>query len=198
MLNARPAPVNDRRCDPGRVKTLCPITKEYRRILVWILSDKAQAQPPWTKRRRSYTRLSKWVHQQSDSLQVLTVFQNFYTKAALTICSARANLPRVENYDGEPKMNRWVSRMSKFPFLLILPGSLLKQRVSFGDTHTHASVLCTRGYRRLVEQGEGELRYWHRLKFQAHGFPSCRTYSSWSHKFGVSVIDLLPIFGILA
>lgn len=35
--------------------------------------------------------------------------QNFHTKAALMICSSRAQLPQAYNKNGELRQNRWVS-----------------------------------------------------------------------------------------
>lgn len=42
--------------------------------------------------------------------------QNFHTKAALAVCSARANLPPAYNKDGGLRQNKWVSLV----FLLAL------------------------------------------------------------------------------
>lgn len=42
--------------------------------------------------------------------------QHFHTKATLTICSARAQLPRVRTRDGNVKQDRWVS-----PFHICVP-----------------------------------------------------------------------------
>lgn len=44
--------------------------------------------------------------------------QNFHTKAALAVCSARANLPPAYNKDGGLRQNKWVSLI----FLLMLNG----------------------------------------------------------------------------
>ena len=43
-----------------------------------------------------------------------SMMQHFHSKAALTICSARANLPSITNKAGEIKQNRWVSCASQF------------------------------------------------------------------------------------
>lgn len=39
--------------------------------------------------------------------------QNFHTKAALMICSSRAQLPQAYNKNGELRQNRWVSLSSQ-------------------------------------------------------------------------------------
>jgi hypothetical protein len=39
---------------------------------------------------------------------MLTIIQHFHTKAALMICSSRANLPQVQTKAGEIRQNRWV------------------------------------------------------------------------------------------
>lgn len=56
--------------------------------------------------------------------------QNFHTKAALMICSARANLPQAFTRNGDIKENRWVSRLSSLSshntcrkFFLVIPYS---------------------------------------------------------------------------
>lgn len=36
------------------------------------------------------------------------LLQNFHTKAALAVCSARANLPPAYNKDGDLRQNKWV------------------------------------------------------------------------------------------
>ena len=40
--------------------------------------------------------------------------QNFHTKAALAVCSARANLPPAYNKDGDLRQNKWVSLFRYF------------------------------------------------------------------------------------
>lgn len=46
---------------------------------------------------------------ESVNISVLMEPQHFHTKAALMICSSRANLPQVQNKNGEIRQNRWVS-----------------------------------------------------------------------------------------
>jgi len=41
-------------------------------------------------------------------------WQNFHTKAALMICSARASLPQAYTRNGDIKENRWVSFLLPF------------------------------------------------------------------------------------
>ncbi|KAK3070697.1 autophagy protein 13 [Teratosphaeriaceae sp. CCFEE 6253] len=45
--------------------------------------------------------------QDKETLRLNQIIQHFYTKAALTICSARAQLPRVRAQDGNIKQDRW-------------------------------------------------------------------------------------------
>ena len=58
-------------------------------------------------------------HDMTGQGGVLTMStQHFHSKAALMICSARANLPQVYTKGGEIKQNRWVSVLSSSVFLL--------------------------------------------------------------------------------
>jgi hypothetical protein len=53
--------------------------------------------------------------------------QNFHTKAALAVCSARANLPPAYNKDGDLRQNKWVSLFAtslNFCKLVVIPGLL--------------------------------------------------------------------------
>ncbi|KAM3419008.1 Autophagy-related protein 13 [Cercospora zeina] len=45
--------------------------------------------------------------QDREATKLNQIIQHFHSKAALTICSARANLPQVMNKAGEIKQNRW-------------------------------------------------------------------------------------------
>ncbi|KAK1050769.1 autophagy protein 13 [Friedmanniomyces endolithicus] len=45
--------------------------------------------------------------QDKESTRLNQIIQHFHTKAALTICAARAQLPRVRNRDGNFKQDRW-------------------------------------------------------------------------------------------
>ncbi|KAK1010709.1 autophagy protein 13 [Friedmanniomyces endolithicus] len=45
--------------------------------------------------------------QDKESTRLNQIIQHFHTKAALTICAARAQLPKVRNRDGNVKQDRW-------------------------------------------------------------------------------------------
>ena len=62
--------------------------------------------------------------EKGDGILKLIYFQqHFHTKAALTICSSRANLPQVYSRNGDIKQNRWVSHHAIIYNPTVLPSS---------------------------------------------------------------------------
>lgn len=51
------------------------------------------------------------LQQEKDHTKLNQIIQNFHTKAALAVCSARANLPPAYNKDGGLRQNKWFNIM---------------------------------------------------------------------------------------
>jgi hypothetical protein len=73
--------------------------------------------------------------------------QNFHTKAALAVCSARANLPPAYNKDGDLRQNKWVSPFRCF--LVFLFSCDLIAKLEICDTFW--ATICNRGHWRTSQ-----------------------------------------------
>ncbi|KAM0723817.1 hypothetical protein Q7P37_000807 [Cladosporium fusiforme] len=65
----------------------------------------------YTERAAAAAAAGSSLQQEKDHTKLNQIIQNFHTKAALAICSSRANLPPAYNKDGDLRQNKWFNIM---------------------------------------------------------------------------------------